>query len=199
MSLGGEWRLDRRFAYRAVLAAVLVFGVAACTSEQPVSAADKAIFLRAGDLEKFGFSYENAEAYETFSKVRNFDGTHQLSYQFETPDSEEESPLYIYITVSIARHAADAVIAQKAEKLGLLIGFKSEGAEEREVPGTLPFGDDAQLSLVVKGEHPIGNIFSLRDQEKTYLLVLTGVYFDSTEHFANLIGSKMERLAAYSP
>lgn len=191
--------LAGQFDARTLFAALLVCGVAGCGSEQPVSTEDKAIFLRATDLAKFGFRHENAEAYETFSKTRHFDGTYELSYQFGTPDSEQQHPLYIYISVSVERRASDAMISQKAEKLGLVVGLKAEGAEEREVPGTFPYGDDARLSLIVKGENPIGNIFTLRDKGKTYLLVLSGVYFDDPELFKKLIGPQVQRFAAYSP
>lgn len=127
-----------RVHLRAFLATLVACGVAACVAEEPVSAEDKAIFLRAADFAKFGFRYENAEAHEKFSRLRNFDGTHQLTYQFSAPQSETDRPLYIYASVSVERRVSDAMIAQKAEKLGLLIGFKSEGAEERELPERFP-------------------------------------------------------------
>jgi len=188
-----------RIHFRALFATLVVCSLAACVSEEPVSEEDKAIFLRAADFAKFGFRFERAEAHETFTRVRNFDGTYQLTYQFSSRASETDHPLYLYASVAVERRVSDAVIAQKAEKLGLLIGFKSEGAEERELPGTLPHGDDARLSLIVKGENPIGNIFTLREKGKTYLLVVTGLYFDDPELFKKIIGPKAERFAAYSP
>ena len=192
-------RLTGRIGFRALLAALLVGSVAACGSDQPVSAEDKTIFLRPADFARFGLRYEDAEPHETFSKTRNFDGTYELSYQFSAPGEGQQSPLYIYASVSLERRATDALIAQKAEKLGLLIGFKSEGVEERELPGTYPYGDDARLSLIVKGENPIGNLFTVRDKGKTYLLVLSGLYFSDPEVFKDVIGPKMRQFAAYSP
>ncbi len=186
-------------ACRTFAAALLVCGVAACGSEQPVSAEDKALFLRVADLAAYGFRYENAEAYETFTKVKHIDGKYELTYQFTTPDTAQEKPLFIYISVAIERRASNALISQKAEKLGLMIGFKSEGIEERELPGSYPYGEEARLALLVKGEDPIGNTFTVRDNEKTYLLLLTGVYFAEPELFKQLIGPKVQRLAGYSP
>ena len=191
--------LAGRLDFRGLFALLVVCGLAACGSEEPVSAEDKEILLRAVEFARFGFRYDNVEALETFSKVRSFDGTYQLTYQFGAPEGETGRPLYIFVSVSIERRASDAMIAQKAEKLGLLIGFQSEGAEEREVPGTFPYGDDARLSLIVKGENPIGNIFTMRDGAKTYLLVVTGVYFDDPALFNRIIGPKAQRFAAYSP
>jgi hypothetical protein len=188
-----------RLDLRALFALVAVCSMAACGSEEPVSTEDKEIFLRAAEFARFGFRYDNVDALETFSKVRNFDGTYQLTYQFRTPEGETDRPLYIHVSVAVERRASDAMMAQKAEKLGLLIGFQSEGAEEREVPGTYPYGDDAKLSLIVKGENPIGNIFTMRDGGKTYLLVVSGLYFDDPALFNKVIGPKAQRFAAYSP
>jgi hypothetical protein len=80
-----------------------------------------------------------------------------------------------------------------------LIGFRSKGAKERKLPGALPYGDEAPLALLVKGDSPIGNTFALRDKEKTYLLVVSGLYFDDPELFMAMIGPKVQRFGAYSP
>jgi hypothetical protein len=191
--------LARPHGYRVLLVALLACGAAACGMEQPVSANDKALFLRPADLGRFGFRFENAAVHETFAKTRHFDGTYELSYQFQTPESQQENRLYIYTSVSVERRASDAMISQKAERLGLLVGLKSEGTEEREVAGSFPYGDDVRLALLVKGGNTIGNTFTVRDQEKTYLLVLSGVYFDNAELFKEVIGPKMRRFADYSP
>lgn len=191
--------LARRAAHGALLVAIALCALAACSREQPVSDADKAIFLRAGDLEQFNVRYEDVEASETFTKTRHFDGTHEVSYQFLTPESESERPLYIYISVSVERRAADALIAQKAGKLGLSIGFGTEGTEEREMPVKLPYGDDARLALLVRDGRPIGNTFSMRDGSKTYLLIMSGLYFSDAEMFKSVIAPKLERFATYAP
>lgn len=193
--------LPRRFAgaERMLLAAITLCSVAACSQEQPVSAEDKAIFLRAADLERFNIRYEDVSSYETFTKTKHFDGTHEVTYQFGTPESETDNPLFIYISVSIARRPADALIAQKASKLGLSIGFGTGDTEERELPGKLPFGDEARLALLVKGGNPIGNTFSMRDGSKTYLLVMSGLYFSDPELFKEVMGPKLERFASYEP
>lgn len=189
----------RRVEFRSLLAAVVLCSLAACSQEQPVSTEDKAIFLRAGDLQRFNVRYENVEAYETFTKTKHFDGTHEITYQFGTPETEVDNPLFIYISVSIARRAADALIAQKASKLGLSIGFGTEDTEERELSASLPYGDEARLALLVKSGNPIGNTFSMRDGSKTYLLVMSGLYFSEPELFKEVMGPKLERFASYEP
>jgi hypothetical protein len=186
-----------RFGIGAVLVALLLLGVAGCGTEEPLSEADKSLFLRAADLAGHGYRYENADSYETFSKTRQFDGSYQLTYEFQTPNGERR-PLFIYATVSVARNASDAALAEGAEKIGMLIGLRASGVEEREV--RLQPGDDrSRLRVLVKGGKPLGNIFTVRDGRKTYMLVLAGLYFEEAEDWNKLVEPKLQQLANYSP
>jgi hypothetical protein len=151
------------------------------------------------DLDEFGVRYRGAEAHEKFSKRKYFDGAHELNYEFKTPESGEERPLFIFGSISLQQKTSDAMISEGAEKIGLLIGFKKEGVEEREVAGAQRFGDSSTFTVLVKDEPPIGNVFTVRDGKKTYMLVVAGVFFKDPEASSRLIGPKLKRLAAYSP
>lgn len=187
-----------RVFFRLAAATVLLGCLAACGVEQKVSEPDKAIFLRAEDLGRFGFRYENAAAYEIFSKTRHFDGTYDLKYTFTTPKGDPH-PLYIFISVSVGNQESDAVVSERAEKIGLLIGFKKEGIEEREVAGALPHGDSSRFAIMIKDGNPIGNTFSVRDGRKTYLLVMSGLYFQDPALWRTLIEPKLRQLSGFSP
>jgi hypothetical protein len=181
----------------AVVVALFLFGATGCGSEEPLSEADKSLFLRAADLAGYGYQYKNPDSYETFSKTRQFDGSYQLRYEFQTP-AGERSPLYIYASVSVARSAADAALNGGAENIGMLIGLKAGGVEEREVH--LQPGDDRnRLRVLVKGGKPLGNVFTARDGRKTYMLVLAGLYFEDAEDWKKLVEPKLQQLAGYSP
>jgi len=196
--MNGPLRVARS-ARRALLAALIALGVAACGTEQPVGDAERALFLRAADLAELGVRYAGAEAHETFSKRRHFDGAYEVNYEFKTPESEEARPLFIYTSVSVQPKASDAMLSEGAEKIGLLIGFKREGVEERDVEDAPRFGQSSRLAVLVKDERPIGNVFSMRDGRKTYLLVIAGVYFKDPALWRETIGPKLARLAAYAP
>jgi hypothetical protein len=191
--------LVRRLGYRALVGALLLLGIAACGTEQPVAEDDRALFLRVADLAEFGVRYRDAEAHEKFSKRKHFDGAYELNYEFKTPESEQERPLFIFGSISVQQKTSDAMMSEGAEKIGLLIGFKKEGVEEREVAGAQRFGDSSKFTVLVKDERPIGNVFTVRDGKKTYLLVVAGVFFKDPEAWSRLIGPKLKRLAAYSP
>jgi len=182
-----------RSAYRALLLALAGIALAACGSQEPVTDADKALFLRVADLAEFGVRYPNAEAAESFSKAKQPDGSYELAYKFET--SGDARPLFLQGSVNVGRNTSDAMLAESAEKIGLLVAFKKSGVEEREVAGIRT----GKLTLLVKGEVPIGNVFTLRDGKKTHLLILSGLYVKDPAVWQKLMAPKLEQLSRYSP
>lgn len=188
--------MKMRFRMSAVFIVLLLCGLAGCGSQEPVSDADKSVFLRATELASYGLKYENAERYETFSKTRQFDGAYQLTYEFETPEGER--PLYIYTSVSVARNVSDAAVAEGAEKIGMLIGLRSAGVEEKDV-SLEPGKERRRLKLLLKGGKPLGNLFTARNGRKTYILVVAGLYFDDAQAWEKLVEPKLRQLAGYSP
>ena len=171
--------------------ALLCCALAACGAQEPVTDADKALFLRVADLAEFGVRYPNAEAAESFSKAKQVDGSYELTYKFET--SGDVRPLFIHSSVNVGRAASDASLAESAEKIGLLVAFKKNGVEEREVPGIRT----GKLTLLVKGDVPIGNVFTLRDGSRSHLLVISGLYIKDPAAWQKLMAPKLELLKRY--
>jgi hypothetical protein len=181
----------------AALAALLLACLAGCGIEEPLSEADKRLFLRPADLARYGFQYDDPASYEKFSKSRQLDGAYQLKYEFK-PDGSERRRVFIYASVSVAQSESDAALNQSAEAVGMVIGLKASGVEERELR-TKSGNGQSKLRLLVKGDKPLGNIFTVRDGRKTYFLVMTGFYFDDAEDWKKLVAPKLEQLAGYSP
>jgi hypothetical protein len=186
-----------RFGIRLAFVALLLTCAAGCISEEPVSEADKNLFVRAGDLARYGFQFKNADGHEKFSKMRQFGGAYQLTYEFQSPAGERR-PLYIYANVFVARNASDAAMSGGAENIGLLIGLRAGGVEEREVR-MQPGDERGRLRVLVKGGKPVGNVFTARDGRKTFALVMAGVYFEDADDWKELVEPKLQQLAAYSP
>ncbi len=178
--------LHRLYFSLAMLALV------ACGSSEPVTEADKALFLRVADLAEFGVRYANPEAGETFSKAKQADGSYELTYKFES--SGEQRPLYLYSTVNVGRKPSDAGMAESADKVGLLVAFRKNGVEEREVGGVRT----GKLVLLMKGDVPVGNVFTLREGDRSQLLVLSGMYVKDAAIWQKLMGPKLDLLARYS-
>jgi hypothetical protein len=182
----------RRFAQR-VCFALAVFVLAACGAQEPVTDADKALFLRVADLAQFGVRYPNAEAAETFAKARQADGSYEITYDFEV--TGDARPLYLHGSVNIGRTSTDATLTESAEKIGLLIAFKRSGVEEREVAGVRA----GKLTLLVKNDVPIGNVFTLRDGNKSHLFIISGLYVKDAAVWQKLMAPKLENLMRYTP
>ena len=186
-----------RFGMAAALAALLFACLAGCGTEEPLSEADKSLFLRPTDLVRYGLQYDDPGSYEKFSKSRQIDGAYQLKYEFK-PDKSEQRRVFIYASVSVAQNESDAALNESAEAVGMIIGLKASGVEERELR-TKSGDGQSKLRLLVKGDKPLGNIFTARDGRKTYFLVMTGLYFDDPEDWKKLVAPKLEHFAGYSP
>jgi len=178
------------------VAALLIGG---CERNLPVGAADKEVVLRAADLIPFGYGLEETEQYEKFDHIRYFDGSHELTYEFQTPDSEEENALYINVVVSVEKSTADALTSHGAEKVGLTIGLKANGVEQREIKDFYKYGDSSSFAILEKDGHPIGNIFTTRDGKRVFVLTLSGMYFDDAETFKELIEGRLRKFSVYQP
>jgi hypothetical protein len=190
--------VQTRFGIRTAFAALLLACLAGCGIEEPLSEADKSLFLRPTDLVRYGFQYDDPESYEKFSKSRQIDGAYQLKYEFQ-PGKSERRRVFIYASVSVAKNESDAALNESAEAVGMLIGLKASGVEDREVQMKTSSNEQSKLRLLVKGDKPLGNIFTTRDGRKTYFIVVTGLYFDDAEDWKKLFAPKLEQLAGYSP
>jgi len=183
------------------IGALLAFGLglAGCERNLPVSAADKEVVLRAADLIPFGYGLEQTEQYEIFNRTKYFDGSHELTYQYQTPESEEENALYINVTVSVEKTLSDALTSHGAEEVGLTIGLKANGVQEREIEHFYEYGDKSRFSVLEKDGKPIGNIFITRDGTRVFALILSGMYFEDPDAFKELIEARLKKFSAYTP
>jgi hypothetical protein len=180
------------------LAACVLLG-AACESGLPVEAGDKTIILRAADLVPFGYGLEETEQYETFTKTRYFDGSHEITYEYETPETEEDDALYLNVTVTFEKRASDALISHGTEKAGMTTGLRIAGIKSREIENFYKYGDSSTFYMLEKEGKPVGNMFSVRHGKKVYLIILSGMYFDDPAEWRELVEEKLQKFSAYTP
>jgi hypothetical protein len=188
--------MSRLPAVAALAACVLV--LAGCEFGGPVDASEKELVLRAADLVPFGYGLEDTERYEVFAKTRIL-GSHEIAYEFETPDSEVENALFLSVTLTIERQLPEALLSQNIEKTAMLAGLRMAGLGTREVKGFYTYGDSSTFYILEKDGNAVGNVFSVRDGRKICLIVLSGMYFDDPDAWADLVEEKLERFSAYDP
>ena len=150
------------------------------------------------ELAPYGYVFQNHSKHEKFSKSRDFDGTIELEYEFETPDSATKS-LYLNVVVTVARNQSDARVSHGAEKIGLLYGLKLQGVVQEERTNFYRYGDTSSFFVLKKDGSPVGNYFTVRQGAKTYSLMVAGVYFDDPELWKELVEPKLQRFTAYKP
>lgn len=55
------------------------------------------------------------------------------------------------------------------------------------------------MNILKKGGKPVGNYFTVREANKTYTLILTGMYFDDAQLWKELIEAKLKEFSVYRP
>jgi hypothetical protein len=175
------------------------FSAQSCERQLTVQESDKTLFLRAGDLSKYGYAFQSIEKYESFKKAKAIDGTYDLEYEFKTPESEQNDPLFLYVLVSIGKKRSDAQLSQGGEKIALFYTLKAKGIHEEEVPNFYLYGDSSSFYLLKRDGKPIGNYFSVREGAKTYTVLLSGMYFDDRDSWREMIEPKLKQFSIYKP
>ena len=170
-----------------------------CQRSMTVGPADKALLVQASDLVPYGYGFRNIAKHETFKKSRDFDGTLEIEYEFETPDSEKEHALYLDVMLTISRAKSDARVSRGAEKIGMLAGLKFQGIVQEEKPGFYNYGDSSDFFVLKKNGVPVGNYFSVREGTKTYSILLAGMYIEDPEIWKELVEAKLKAVSTYKP
>jgi hypothetical protein len=176
---------------------VILFALG-CERKLTVQESDKAPLLRVGDLVPYGFNFENIERYETFTKTKSIEGSYDIDYEFDVPDTEDKR-LFLHVTVSVARKKSDARINEGAESIALRYALKAKGIEEEEIPNFYRYGDASSFYLLKKEGKSVGNYFTVREGNKTYSLIMSGMYFDDPALWKELIEPKLKLFSAYKP
>jgi hypothetical protein len=189
---------------RRALLLALALVAAACLQpackQEPVAERDRDIILRVADLADYGIKFQDAARYEKFEKLRYFDGSYELTYEFELPDAATRADaVYMQVLASVEKDESGAALSQGGEKIGFGFGMKLEGIHAEERKNFFRYGDHSAFFVLVKDGQPIGNYFSTRFGVRVYSILVAGVYFDDPAAWSALVTPKLEKFAAYQP
>ncbi len=160
----------------------------------PLTQAERGALVTAEDLVAAGAKFAPDPKVEVSSKNANLDGSSELSYEYESKDP----PVYVSTSISMEKSAADAISSYTGQSVGGAVGMNlSEpkmGLEDRD--DLLKWGDQSRARLITYDGHPVGNFFIARKNNRVFLTMFTGVYFDDPEDFKSVIEPKLEAMDA---
>jgi len=159
---------------------------------------DRPLLVTLRDLEPYGFKLGHLSHREKLSRTVYLDGSMEIEYEFETPDSEAKG-IFLSSTATYERSEADAKATFRLEKGGAAIGARIGGAKIREARGFFQWGDESHFAYLDGKDGPGGIYFSARLGSKCYSLVLAGLYFSDAKEWESLILPKLEYLRNYDP
>jgi hypothetical protein len=151
------------------------------------------------DLEPLGARVAHQDQREVWLAKRNFDGSLEISYEYDpdrAPGKGHEftvrSSVEIDPSESSARETYGLTIG--AYDLGLRVG----GAQSRQLPHTMAGADQSHFALILKNDHPVGNMAVVRQDKRVHGLLITGLYFDDPRQLESLLRPTVTRSGVLS-
>jgi hypothetical protein len=184
-----------RILRASLFVSVFLFALA-CQSVE-VLPEDKNMFVRGQDLSDYGVNVQSPEKYEKFSKTKYFDGSLEIEYEFEPPDSEEV--MYMAQTITYEPKPSDAKWGRSAEDSLVGIALKAYGLETVEMPDFYRYGDSSKFYALRKDGRNVGNYFTVLEGGKVFSFLMAGVYFDDAETWRAVVEPKLQHFSAYKP
>lgn len=180
-----------------ILFVFAVFALSFACKSVEVQQSDKQLFVRAQDLSEYGIDLQNPEKYEKFTKTRYFDGSIEIEYEFEPPESEET--IYIAETVTFEPKESDAKFDRAAEDKVVGITLKAYGLQKEEVADFYKYGDSSTFYALKKDGKSVGNYFTVLEGKKVFSFMVAGVYFDDADIWREIVEPKLKLFSAYDP
>jgi hypothetical protein len=174
-------------------AALLALLLAACAENEEPTQAERALLVTEASFSEFGVRVDGAPRVELRKTFSRLERARELVYTFNGED------LYLSNTLKFDSSAANASLTEKAQRIGLAIGLKPNGIDEKTLTPHAKYGDSAYFALLMKDGKPVGNALSLVSGNKVYLLVFSGIHFSEPADFHRFIGPKVDAIVQYVP
>lgn len=107
------------------------------------------------------------------------------------------STFYLMNTFSLSKNASDALKTAFALRTGAVIGVKIGDITDEEIPLNNQFDGKATLLLLKMDNRPVGNVFTYVHENKTWFVILTGLYFDNEQNFTDYFASHISKIKAF--
>lgn len=174
---------------------VILLGILFACKSVEVAPAEKEMFVRGQDLFAFGVEVQNPEKYEKFDKTKYFDGSEDIEYEFEPP--ETEAVIYLAETITYEPKKSDARFGRAAEGSVIGLALKAQGLEMVEVPNFYQYGDSSNFYALKKDGENVGNYFTVLEGGKVFSFLVSGVYFDDADTWREVVEPKLKNFSSY--
>lgn len=175
---------------------IVLITITSCSSveELPFRRIDHKILFKITDLKKF----LNEEAIDTNlaeqSKVLISGNTYKLSYEYNYQGVYLQTVVIVSPTVNNAIKRYNKFVKGIKSRYSLIQGVALE-----EISSYRKWGDESHFFIMKKKGKPQGNAITVRNGNKLYKMVLTGVYFGDIKTIENNISKKLAYLKNYEP
>ena len=166
--------------------------------ELPVSQAEWDVVVDAHDVAEWLPDLEVATLQEELAKIRYIDRSYEVSYEYNPDDAS----VYVSSSLSIERNLSDALTGYLPLWTATLAGFKLSGSDDIEIEALEDFfewGDQSKMGLIRSGGEPSGHLFVARKGKKIFFLLLSGIYFDDAEMWADFLLPTLNQINQYHP
>ena len=173
----------------AIQLAILLIVLSACTSRD-LEKGDRDLVLRIDQLESYGLTLpEDFRSHESLEREQWFDGSYLITYEYQSPSGLPS----LYSTAERHLSSAEACNSFSSANFGLSLGL---GDDELSIRDDLfRFGEKSRFGLVMANGRPVGNYFAMCQDNKSFMVLLAGIYFDDGEQWGQLIESTMDAVS----
>ena len=167
---------------------------------EPVTERERGIVLTADYIQEW-FHWEPAfepdPGAETIARKRYFDGTYEVTYEYDHTD--EDVPLYVYCVINVEKTALDAEALYAGASIGGSLGASLSDFEHERRDALFRWGSKSKCALVTYDGAPVGNAFMCITGTKVVDFYFVGVYFDEADVMREFLAPVLRRVDAYEP
>ena len=173
----------------AIRLAFLLIVLSACTS-QDLEEGDGDLVLRIEQLESYGLTLpDDFRSHESLERERWFDGSFMITYEYQSPSGLPS----LYSTAERHLSNSDACDSFSSVNFGLSLGL---GDDELSIRDDLfRYGDKSRFGLVMADGQPVGNYFAMCQANRSFMVLLAGIYFDDGKQWGQLIGPTLDAVS----
>ena len=159
---------------------------------QEIQPDDRDLFVTIEEIEEYMDAYEyDTQPYESQEKTLWFDTTVDLSYEFETPDTDEENPLYLNTEINCSAKKADTSLDKLVSK-GIITTFlEAANLKLKERNDIFKYKNSQLQMLLNENGNPVGNILYYSGNKCLYTFMISGLYIDDSEIWNEIVLPKL--------